>query len=455
MFSDFIKKYDGKCLVSTVDGNIINIFTTRGISNDLTLLEVNFESVKTDIQNNLTQDERKTIYDQTSATRKENTTEEDMEVETSVVKVPMPHQELQMLKKFDFKKHLSRQIPDIQVTITDDGIELIGSTERRLNNEIKAFMSKICFKSIKYLPTSVLKFYDTCDNVKRTIDAILETKRIICHWYIDMNENSLKVFTLDRDSLSTAECEIFNTVTYKEYPNTDYAKDVLKCYEVLEKRKSELRLADYDCEEFLIVGLHDAVEEFSEVFELTSERQTPKLSITKQRLGVSKEFVNGYSKLKSDVWKTFCDIYRVKVEIDQNDEVVVVGSERQKVQDAVSLLQKEIGKLTKQKWSCEVFDPRDIQTKLQSDIIQSLENRFQCSVSIEANTNLVYQQQLEQCVNWNKGLHLILVHGHMSEMAADVLVCPINKSLNPSRLGSSMMEKGKYKIIFIYIMKIV
>jgi hypothetical protein len=65
--------------------------------------------------------------------------------------------------------------------------------------------------------------------------------------------------------LSTAECEIFNTVTYKEYPNTDYAKDVLKCYEVLEKRKSELRLADYDCEEFLIVGLHDAVEEFSEV----------------------------------------------------------------------------------------------------------------------------------------------------------------------------------------------
>jgi hypothetical protein len=61
--------------------------------------------------------------------------------------------------------------------------------------------------------------------------------------------------------------------------------------------------------EFLIVGLHDAVEEFSEVFELTSERQTPKLPITKQRLGVSKEFVNCYSKLKSDVWKTFCDIH--------------------------------------------------------------------------------------------------------------------------------------------------
>ena len=455
VFSDFVKRYDGKCLVSTVEGNSIDIFTTRDIGNELTLLEVTFKGTKIDIQRNLTQDEKKKIHDQASATRKEDTTVERMEFETSVVKVPIPHQKLQMLKKFDFKTHLSRQIPDIQVTITDDGIELIGSTERRLNNEIKAFMSKICFKSIKYLPTSVLKFYDTCDIVKRTIDAILETKRIICHWYIDMNENSLKVFTLDRDSLSTAECEIFNTVTYKEYPNTDYAKDVLKCYEVLEKRKSELRLADYDCEEFLIVGLHDAVEEFSEVFELTSERQTPKLSITKQRLGVSKEFVNGYSKLKSDVWKTICDIYRVKVEIDQNDEVVVVGSERQKVQDAVSLLQKEIGKLTKQKWSCEVFDPRDIQTKLQSDIIQSLENRFQCSVSIEANTNLVYQQQLEQCVNWDKGLHLILVHGHMSEMAADVLVCPINKSLNLSRLGSSMMEKGKYKIIFIYIMKIV
>jgi hypothetical protein len=53
------------------------------------------------------------------------------------------------------------------------------------------------------------------------------------------------VFTPDRESLFTAEYEISNTVTYKEYSNKDYAKDVLKCYEVrsvLEKRKSELRL---------------------------------------------------------------------------------------------------------------------------------------------------------------------------------------------------------------------
>jgi ribosomal protein L6P/L9E len=63
----------------------------------------------------------------------------------------------------------------------------------------------------------------------------------------------------------------------------------------------------------------------------------------------------------TEQWNRFWDIYRVKVEIDQNDEVIVVGNEKQKVQDAVSLLQKEIGKLTKQKWSCEVFDPRDIQ----------------------------------------------------------------------------------------------
>jgi hypothetical protein len=202
-----------------------------------------------------------------------------------------------------------------------------------------------------------------------------------------------------------------------------------------------LRLADFDREEFLVVGLHDAVEEFSKNFECTSERQTPTLPVTKQILGVSKELVNCYSKLKSDVGKKFCDTYRVKVEIDQNDEVIVVGNEKQKVQDAVSLLQKEIGKLTKQKWSCEVFGPRDIQAKVQSDIIPSLENRFQCSVSIESN--IVYQQQLGQWVNRYNGLHLILVHGHVSEMAADVLVCPINKSLNLSRLGSSMMEKGK------------
>ena len=458
VFSDFVKRYDGKCLVSTVEGNSIDIFTTRDIVIKLTLLEVTFKGTRIDIPKNLTQDEKKDIHDQTSTTRKEDTTVERMEVETSVVKVSMSHKKLQMLKKFDFKTHLSRQIPDMQVKITDDGIILVSGTERRLNDEIKSFMSMFVFKRIKSLPPSVLKFYDNCDIVKKTIDARLEEKRIVCHWYIDFNENSLNLFTPDRDSLSTAEREISNTVTYKEYSNTGYAKDVLKCSEiksVLEKRKKELTLADFDCKEFLVVGLRDAVEEFSKNFERASESRTPTLPVTKQRFGVSKDFVNCYSKLKSDVGKTFCDIYRVKVEIDQNDEVIVVGNEKQKVQDAVSLLQKEIGKLIKQKWSCEIFDPRDIQAKLQSDIIQSLENRFHCSVSIEANTNLVYQQQLGQWVNWDKGLHLILVHGHMSEMAADVLVCPINKSLNLSRLGSSMMEKGKYKIIFLYIMKIV
>jgi hypothetical protein len=457
MFSDFANNY-GKRLVSTVEGNSMHIYTTRDIVIELTLLEVTFKGTRIDIQKNLTQDEKKDIHDQTSATRKEDTTGEDMEVETSVVKVPMPHQELQMLKKFDFKTHLSRQIPDMQVKITDDGMILVRGIERRLNVEIKSFMSKFGFKRIESLPPSVLRFYDNCDIVKKTIDARLEEKRIVCHWYVDWNGHSLSMFTPDRKSLSTAESEIFNTVKYTEYANTGYAKDVLKCSEVksvLEKRKYELRLADIDCETFLVIGLRDAVEEFSKNFERTSERRTPKLPVTKQRLGVSKEFVYCYSKLKSDVLRIFCDIYRVKVEIDQNDEVVVVGNEKQKVQDAVSLLQKEIGKLIKQKWSCEVFDPRDIQAKLQSDIIPSLENRFQCSVSIESNTNLVYQQQLGQWVNWDKGLHLISVYGHMSEMAADVLVCPVNKSLNLSRLGSSMMEKGKYKMIYIYVMKIV
>ena len=478
MFSEFVEKYNWKCLVFVVEGNSMHIFTTRDIGNELTLLEVTFKKTKIDIPKNLTQDEKKDIHGQTSATRKEDTTEEDMEFETSVVKVPMPHQELQMLKKFNFKTHLSRQIPDIQVTITDDGVELISGTKRRLNDEIKSFMSKFGSKRIEFLLPSVLKFYDTWDIVKRTVDVRLEEKRIVCHWYVDWKENSLSVFTPDRKSLSTAELEIFNTVKYAEYSNTDYAKDVLKCSEVtsvLEKRKNELRLADFDREEFLVVGLHDAVEEFSKKFECTSERRTPTLPVIKHRFGVSKDFVNCFNKLKSDVWKTLWDIYRVKVNIYQNNEVVVVGSEKQKVQDVVSLLQKEIGKLEvfdprdiqaklqsdtiqfleKQKWSCEVFDPRDIQAKLQSDTIQFLENRFHCSVSIEANTNLVYQQQLGQWVNWDKGLHLILVHGHMSEMATDVLVCPINKSLNLSRLGSSMMEKGKYKIIFLYIMKIV
>jgi hypothetical protein len=52
-----------------------------------------------------------------------------------------------------------------------------------------------------------------------------------------------------------------------------------------------------------VVGLHDAVEEFSKNFERTSERQTPTLPVTKQILGVSKEFVNGYSKLIFNTFK--------------------------------------------------------------------------------------------------------------------------------------------------------
>ena len=75
---------------------------------------------------------------------------------------------------------------------------------------------------IESLPTSVLTFYDTCDIVKKTNDG-----RIVCHWYIDLNENYLKVFTPDRESLFTAECEISNTATYKEYPTSDCAKELV------------------------------------------------------------------------------------------------------------------------------------------------------------------------------------------------------------------------------------
>jgi hypothetical protein len=175
MFSDFVKKYDGKCLVSTVEGNSIDIFTTRGISNELALLEVNFEGTKIDIQKNLTQNEKKEIHNQKS-----------------------------------------------EVTIADDGIEWIDGTKRRLNVEVKLFMSKIGFKSIESLPTSVLKFYDSCDIVKKTIAARLGKMFYICHWYIDLNESSLKMFTPDRESLFTAECEML-----KEYPNTDCANELV------------------------------------------------------------------------------------------------------------------------------------------------------------------------------------------------------------------------------------
>jgi hypothetical protein len=43
MFSDFVEKHYGKRLVSTVEGNIMHIFTTRDIGNELALLEVTFK----------------------------------------------------------------------------------------------------------------------------------------------------------------------------------------------------------------------------------------------------------------------------------------------------------------------------------------------------------------------------------------------------------------------------
>jgi hypothetical protein len=61
VFSDFVKRYDGKCLVSTVEGNSIDIFTTRDIGNELALLEVTFKGNTIDIQKNLTQYEKKKV----------------------------------------------------------------------------------------------------------------------------------------------------------------------------------------------------------------------------------------------------------------------------------------------------------------------------------------------------------------------------------------------------------
>jgi hypothetical protein len=59
-----------------------------------------------------------------------------------------------------------------------------------------------------------------------------------------------------------------------------FAHSKSQCSEVLEKKKNELTLADLDREGFLVVGLHDAVEEFSKNFERTSERRTPTLPVT-------------------------------------------------------------------------------------------------------------------------------------------------------------------------------
>jgi hypothetical protein len=60
-----------------------------------------------------------------------------------------------------FLRHLSRQIPDMQVTITDDGIILVSGTERRLNDEIKSFFNLYFVEITKCIPNIRFQFVIT------------------------------------------------------------------------------------------------------------------------------------------------------------------------------------------------------------------------------------------------------------------------------------------------------
>ena len=138
------KKYTGKCLVATPEEDNIHIFTTRNIGEELARLEVTFKDTKIDIQKKLTQDEKKKIHNQTSATRKEDTTEKRTEVETSVLKVPKPHQE-QMLKKFDFKAlsdELSTNVNEYNFEHLSENLQTPFPGKSKFNFKIISFFVK-------------------------------------------------------------------------------------------------------------------------------------------------------------------------------------------------------------------------------------------------------------------------------------------------------------------------
>lgn len=448
-FNSFVENHLDIDLVSEVRDTNHCIVTVKDLGNELALMEAQFkrnDTMKTADVNTVA-DSKELTFEQ----KREKTFVETFDEDVYIIK-PEKYWELEkmkLLKKFNFSTDISTKIPSIKIQITDEEIKFVGVEMKAVKDEISLFMSRLNSLSIDKIPQVVLQFLKTSAVAVENIESGLKSKGILCHWYVSEACDCLNIISLDSQAVKNAEDQILETVKILEYSSTDDMKEILNCQEIkvlMKKRKGQLQIDDLQCDDFLVFGLKESVEEFSLTYEKIMDKYKPsqtkqKVKDTKKvKLGARKDVLEFFTKHKYDKWREFLDDYQTESEVDGDDEVWLIGEERQ-IHAAISEFRRKI-KLNRRKWSCEVHYPMEVLKQIDANTIQLIENESKTSISIQNDTNLVQQQQLGQWVEGQFKIHLVLVHGNLYEMAADVLVCPTNEKFEPSSLAKVMLDKG-------------
>ncbi|CAC5392459.1 unnamed protein product [Mytilus coruscus] len=449
MFVDFVDAHYNVNLVSLVEGNNICIATIKDVGNELVIMEAKHTDKKP------RDDSKKSVEDGKSQglTRQKGNVEAFDDDEYSIIAEKLwDLQKIQMLKKFNFGQQIKRKIPDIKITISDKQITFVGVEAKKVKQEIADFMSKLDTQTVDKIPSAVLDFCKTSEVVQQRIASSFDKNGILCHWYVNDDCDCLNVFALDGPTLSTAISHILKIFKWIEYTSTDDVKFIFKSQEImsfLEKSKRFLKVDDIECDDFMVYGITEAVEEFGKLYDSKMEAFVkqqkllyPKydVKVVRHRLGARKDVVEFFTKHEHSMWKFFLNDYCIKVEVDDDGEVLLVGEEDQ-VKNAAREFNRKV-RLTRKKWSCDVNYPKEVVQKLKVDTVPSIEREFKVSLTVENDTTFFQQQQLGQWVDWNSNIHVALVHGKVYEMVADVLVCPTNGSFSPSSLATVMLEKG-------------
>lgn len=455
MFADFVDAHNKVDFVSEVEGNSMCKATIKNVGNELVITEAKHREKK------LTDDSKKSVKDGKSQglTRQGGNVESFDDEEHSIkAKNLWELQKIQMLKKFNFVQQIKRNIPDINITISDQQITFVGVEVKKVQQEIKDCMLKLNSQTVDKIPSVVLNFCKTSEVAQQSIALSFDKNGIICHWFVNDDCDCLYVFALDSPTLTTAILHILKTVSWIEYTSTVEIKFIFKSPEImsfLEKWKLILKVDDIECDDFMVYGITETVEEFRKLYDSKMEAFVkqqmllhPKsdVKVVSHRLGARKDFVEFFTKHEHSAWKLFLNNNCIEVEVDEEGEVLLVGEENQVKKAAREFNRK--ARLTRKKWSCNVNYPKEVVQKLKVDTVPSIEKEFKVLLTVENDTTFFQQQQLGQWVDWNTNIHVALVHGKVYEMAADVLVCPTNGSFSPSSLATIMLEKGKQIAIY-------
>ncbi|CAG2257456.1 unnamed protein product [Mytilus edulis] len=168
------------------------------------------------------------------------------------------------------------------------------------------------------------------------------------------------------------------------------------------------------------------VKECKSLFEKVKGRKFPASAErvqTQKSKGISLPVFKFLQLHKKQQLDDFLTEYKVQMKV-VNEEVVFIGDPSY-VEAAFIKFSESI--FVTKKWSCEVTNPIDIIEKLEK---------------VEPVVGNLNQQQLGQWVQWDEGMHIVMVYGKSCEISADVIVCPTTETYQPSSLGKTILEKG-------------